>query len=138
MEKHFAFGQRVKYDGCNEPSLITGKAITDPTGNVADGWWWLATPNLPSILTHANNIEPIDDEGIEYSYTHAVGSPVIVRNAWPALVQSYPGIGDGTMFFWWVRPMSGHRLIRVREHEIRPVTSDDITCSGSPIDTDKP
>lgn len=60
MNKTFSFGQRVKYDGHDGVSIITGKAITDPSGNVTDDWWWLATPDLPSILTHAKNIEPID------------------------------------------------------------------------------
>lgn len=58
--KTFAFGQRVNYDGHNGVSLVIGRAITDLSGNVTDDWWWVATPDLPSILTHTKNIEPID------------------------------------------------------------------------------
>lgn len=58
--KTFGFGQRVNYNGHNGVSLVTGKAITDPDGNVADDWWWVATPAHHSIMTHAKNIEPIE------------------------------------------------------------------------------
>lgn len=79
MNRTFSFGQRVRYDGHDGICIITGKAITDPSGNVSDDWWWLAAPDLPSILTHAKNITAMDAPGCpldEDEIERLVNSPV--------------------------------------------------------------
>lgn len=88
MNKEFSFGQHVKYDGHDGVCIITGKAITDPSGNPTDDWWWLATPDLPSILTHAKNIEaietpwsPLSDDEIE----RLVSSPVEITSSFGSM-----------------------------------------------------
>ena len=69
---------------------------------------------------------------MSYSFTFAVGSPVIVRGSWPALVQSAPGVVIDGDAVWWVRPLSGNRLFRVKESELRAMTATDITCNAAP------
>lgn len=78
MRKKFHFGQAVKYDGHNGTSIILGPSAVDCDGKPTEEWWNVATPLLPCILTHAKNIERLDeneltDEEIERLVKMPVG-----------------------------------------------------------------